>query len=168
MRTNQDFKEYVYAKADSKKIVYKKKCKAFLSAAAAFSVLLAVGGVFIHQNLPKNAERLESASFNAENGRALCYSLSEDSGAGIVSDSVLFDNTVKNKTEIKYSSNGTLPIITEAKAIEIAKNYCDIEYDNVKAIFEDNSWKIVFLDENFDFVLKTVFLSSDGTFENIK
>jgi len=76
MRTKEQFKAYVYEKANEKRLIQKHNRTVFVRGFAAFSLLFIISGVLVFGNfINKNSRTAEDASgvYSNENGKAFVY-----------------------------------------------------------------------------------------------
>lgn len=166
MRTNEQFKLYVYEKANEKRISQKHNRAVFVRGLAAFSLLFIISGALVYGNFTNKtqSEAATSAVYeNKENGKGF-YNFSKSvltddainesvlvvaDGAQLIAQNEAndafeiqdfsFKNDVadlKYETEAETAIAGTGAVSTE-EAIEIAKDKCTIDY-NMTDVFYDS------------------------------
>lgn len=182
MRTKEEFRRYVYAKAEEKRSVFKKQKALFLRGVAAFSVLFIVGGVWIYRNRDISIENAVAeaspAAFSIEKRGAVedvvVAEETESPSEGTVLTYGLYD---QNYNDVGKGASSTLkqenaPIdvsLSSDEALKIAKEKCTIEYNstNVSYDYEKQVWEVEFFTAGVAGGCQTVYVDNNGTASSI-
>ena len=161
MRTKEQFKAYVYDKANEKRLLKKRARMEWVRGFAAFSLLFIISGALIYGNFIFKAKDVAAEASLYENRKSaenFFYSKSTVLENDVQVQAVCDDEFV---AEIAAAESGE---ITQEKAIEIAKEKCTVNYDTTSVDFDADSqvWKVVFCSQNTPGGCQTIYINADG------
>ncbi len=196
MRTKEQFKKYVYEKADKKASFLKKSRAVWVRGVAAFSLLFIISGALIYGdfaskdstsgNLAKEESVIDGSRGDSKTNGTYFYSKSMDDviqtiemetvnecgyGTVITQPFSLSEDMVDVEQEknlcIQYCADGKR--IDSEEAVAIAKEKCTISYNQINVYYDSEAdvWKVVFSTENTVGGCQTVYLNGDGTVRSI-
>lgn len=161
MRTKDQFKAYVYEKADRKILERKKNRKIFYRSAVSFSLLLIIGGAFVYANNGFGNTAYDAAPEMAykEDGSVLAMDMAKTAATG---SSVYGYST--------YSDNlddcAGVEVMTECSldVLGIAEKACTVEYDTYNIEYDEEAklWKVDFYKSNTLGGCQTVYIDTEG------
>lgn len=177
MRTKEEFKRYVYAKAEEKRSIFKKQKALFLRGVAAFSVLFIVGGVWIYRNRDISVKNVINDASPA------AFSIEKRGGAedgAVVEETVLLseytvltygltdqndNDSGKGASSTPKQENAQINVLLSSdEALKIAEKECTIEYNstNVSYDYEKQVWDVEFFTEGVAGGCQTVLVDNYG------
>ena len=161
MRTREQFKAYVYEKADRKMHEQKKSRKIFYKSAVSLSLLLIIGGAFLYSNIGVGNITEECAPLkmaSVEDGAFVVADVAKSTGNGSIYG---YSYSLDDKAEVQTESM--------LDVLAIAKNVCTVEYDNYNIEYDEVSklWKVDFFKSETAGGSQTVYIDENGTVKEI-
>ena len=182
MRTKEEFKRYVYARAEKKSGAYKKQKVAFLRGITDFSVLFIVGGVWLYGNRDVSVGNVKNetspAAFSIEKrevvAEAALIAENESNSVGTTLTYGLADQNDDGKfgapkTDFENGKGAEVDHMSSDKALSIAENECTVAYNctSISYDYETQLWKVVFYTEGVAGGCQTVFVDDVGDIVSI-
>ena len=184
MRTKEEFKRYVYARAEEKSSAFKKQKAAFFRGIAAFSVLFIVGGVWLYGNrdisVKNDINETPPATFSMEKREVVAEAaLVAENASPSVGATFAYGLTDQNDEDDGKSASPEMNLesgkgagvkhVTSEEVLEIAENECTVAYNSTSLSYdyETQLWKVVFYTEGVAGGCQTVFVDDVGDIVSI-
>ena len=166
MRTKEQFKAYVYEKAEAKKAENARMRNIWLRSVATCSLIIIIGivaifgGIGIDNGLAELAPAEASPLLKTQS--AYMYSAAFDGAVNyaVEAESAMFAD---DAAEVGRSGGSGMDVL------EIAKKECTVEYDSYTVEYDEAEelWIVVFYTEGVAGGDQTVYIDNDGTVNKI-